>query len=140
MMMTDIQTGGATVRDPLQELSARERQIMDVLFRLGRATVAEVRDRMEDTPSYSAVRATLRVLEEKGRVHHEQDGPRYVYLPAVTAERARRQALRHVVQTFFQGSPEEAALALLRMSDMNLADDEVERLTRRVEQARKEGR
>ena len=128
------------MKDPHQELSARERQIMDVLFRLGRATVADVRDRMADPPSYSAVRATLRILEEKGRVHHEQDGPRYVYVPAVAPERARRQALRHVVQTFFEGSPEEAALALLRMSDLEIADDEIERLTRRIEQARGEGR
>lgn len=131
---------GAQVKDPLQELSARERQIMDILFQLGRATVADVRERMEDPPSYSAVRATLRVLGEKGRVRHEPDGPRYVYVPAVAPERARRQALRHMVQTFFQGSAEEAALALLRMSDLELADDEIESLSRRIEQARKEGR
>ena len=128
------------VRDPLQELSARERQIMDILFRLGRAPVAEVRERMEDPPSYSAVRATLRVLEEKERVRHAQDGPRYVYAPVVAAEKARRQALSHVVQTFFQGSAEEAALALLRMSDLELDGHDIERLTRAIEQARKEGR
>jgi len=113
---------------------------MDIVYRTGEATVSEVLDAVPDPPTYSAVRALLRILETKGHLAHRQDGPRYVYVPAVAPERARRQALRHVVQTFFEGSPEEAALALLRMSDLEIADDEIERLTRRIEQARGEGR
>ncbi|HEX6940533.1 MAG TPA: BlaI/MecI/CopY family transcriptional regulator [Longimicrobiales bacterium] len=122
------------------ELSRRERQIMDVLFRRGEATVAEVMQEMPDPPSYSAVRATLRILEEKGHVVHRQDGPRYVYLPAVAPEEAREDALRHLVRTFFHGSAESAAVALLRMSDTELTDEDIARLARKIRDAAKEGR
>lgn len=124
----------------LMELSPRERQVMDAIYRLGRGTVAEIIDQMEDPPSYSAVRAVLRVLEEKGQVRHHADGPRYVYRPAVEAERARRSALRHLVRTFFDGRAEEAALALLKMSDAEVSEGEIARLAERVEKARREGR
>ena len=89
-------------------LSRRERQIMDALYTLGEATVGEVMDRMPDPPSYSAVRATLRVLEEKGHAKHKQDGPRYLYLPTVSRDKAQSNALKHVVGTFFGGSVEQA--------------------------------
>lgn len=124
----------------LMELSPRERQVMDAIYRLGRGTVAEIMDEMEDPPSYSAVRAVLRVLEEKGHAVHGQDGPRYVYRPAVEAERARRSALKHLVRTFFDGRPEAAALALLKMSDTEVSPAEIQRLAARVEAARREGR
>lgn len=124
----------------LRELSPRERQVMDALYRLERATVNEILDAMEDPPSYSAVRAVLRVLEEKGQVRHSQDGPRYVYRPVVEPERARDKALSHVVRTFFGGHAEEAALALLKMSDAEVSEEEVERLAERIENARREGR
>ena len=94
-------------------LSRRERQIMDLLFQRGRATAAEVQEGLPEAPSYSAVRALLRILEEKGHVRHEQDGPRYVYVPKADRERARQSALKHVVQTFFDGSAEQAMAALL---------------------------
>ncbi len=124
----------------LSELSPRERQMVDALYQLGRATVREVIDAIDDPPSYSAVRATLRVLEEKGVVRHEQDGPRYVYLPVVQRETARRQALRRLVQTFFDGSAEQAAVTLLRMSDREVSDEDVKRIVDRIRQARNGGR
>lgn len=125
---------------PLRELSPRERQVMDALYRLESATVNEILDAMEDPPSYSAVRAVLRVLEEKRQVRHSQDGPRYVYRPVVEPERARTRALSHVVKTFFDGRADEAALALLKMSDAEVTDDEVRRLATRIDEARREGR
>ncbi|HEX7049715.1 MAG TPA: BlaI/MecI/CopY family transcriptional regulator [Longimicrobiales bacterium] len=121
-------------------LSRRERQIMDVLYRRERATVAEVMADLPDPPSYSAVRATLRILEEKGHVEHEQDGPRYVYLPTVDRGEARTAALTHVVSTFFGGSAEQAAVALLRMSDVDLDEAGIERLARKIREAAREGR
>ena len=121
-------------------LSRRERQIMDVLYRLGRATVAEVMDNIEDPPGYSAVRAMLRILEEKGHLRHEQDGPRYVFIPRVTRDRARRSALTHVIQTFFDGSTEEAVAALLGMSQSTLSEEELDRLSKLIEDAKSEGR
>jgi predicted transcriptional regulator len=121
-------------------LSRRERQIMDILFKRGEASVAEVLEAMSDAPSYSAVRATLRILEEKGHATHREDGPRYVYLPAVRPERAREDALRHIVTTFFAGSPEQAAAALLRMTDTALDDAAIERLRERIRSVREEGR
>src|SRR5438874_9079141 len=95
------------------QLSRRERQIMDVIYRRGRATAADVLDGIPDPPGYSAVRAMLRLLEEKGHVRHEQDGPRYVFIPTVTRDRARKTALKHVVRTFFDGSASDAVAALL---------------------------
>src|SRR4051812_25559155 len=121
------------------QLSRRERQIMDVIYRRGRATAAEVLDDIPGPPSYSAVRAMLRLLEEKGHVRHEQDGPRYVYLPTVNRAKARRSAMRHLVRTFFDGSTEDAVAALLE-GDARMGDDELERLARLIATAKKEGR
>jgi|SRR5262245_40157477 predicted transcriptional regulator len=125
--------------DASVQLSRRERQIMDVIYRRGRATAAEVLEDLPDPPSYSAVRALLRLLEEKGHVQHEQDGPRYVYAPTVARDRARRSALKHVVRTFFDGSASEAMAALLD-GETRLDDAELDRLSAMIEQARKEGR
>lgn len=121
-------------------LSPRERQIMDVLHREGEATVNEVMEGIKDPPSYSAVRATLRVLEEKGEVVHRQDGRRYVYMPAEATERARSRALAHIVRTFFDGEAERAAVALLRMSELDLEDDDLSRIAERIDLAKREGR
>lgn len=126
--------------DAVTGLSRRERQIMDVLFHRGEATVAEVMEEMADPPSYSAVRATLRILEEKGHVVHRQDAQRYVYLPKESPENARENALKHVVRTFFDGSAEQAAAALLRLSDTKLNEAELERLARKIVEAAQEGR
>ena len=126
--------------EPINELSRRERQIMDVLYRRGVASVAEVMEDLPDPPSYSAVRATLRVLEEKGQVFHVHDGPRYVYQPSLEPERARRAALDHLVTTFFDGSAEEAVVALLRMEDTQAGDGVIQGLRERIRQAREEGR
>lgn len=126
--------------NPLSGLPRRERQIMDALFECGEATVAEVMDRIPDPPSYSAVRATLRVLEDKKLVSHRQDGARYVYLPAVAPDKARHAALSHLVRTFFNGSAEQAVVALLQMSDTELSSSELERLAERIEHAKREGR
>lgn len=122
------------------ELSRRERQVMNALYAAGEATVNEILDQMVDPPSYSSVRATLRVLEEKGHVEHEAEGRRYVYRPTVEPERARRAALAEVVRTYFDGSAEDAAAALLRMSDGRLPQDTVDRLMAEIERARTEGR
>ena len=121
-------------------LSRRERQIMDIIYQRGRATVAEVMEDLPDPPSYSAVRALLRVLEEKTHVRHEQDGPRYVFLPTVPRDRARKFALKQVVGTFFEDSAEQAVAALLDMSARDMSDVELDRLAEVIEQARKEGR
>lgn len=117
------------------QLSRRERQIMDVIYRRGRATAAEVLDGLPDPPGYSAVRAMLRLLEEKGHVHHEQDGPRYVFLPTVNRDRARKSALEHVVRTFFDGSVTEAVAALLD-ADAKLSPADLDRLSMMIENAR----
>ena len=124
----------------LAKLSRREREIMDVLFQKGQATVAEVVDALADPPSYSAVRATLNILVAKKQAMHRQDGPRYVYTPVIPQDTARAAAIRHVINTFFGGSAEEAAVALLQMSDTRLPAEAVDKLTRAVEKARKEGR
>jgi predicted transcriptional regulator len=121
-------------------LSRRERQIMDALYTLGEATVGEVMDRMPDPPSYSAVRATLRVLEEKGHAKHKQDGPRYLYLPTVSRDKAQSNALKHVVGTFFGGSVEQAVMALLSMPETKMSDDQLEKLAEQVRRAEEEGR
>jgi predicted transcriptional regulator len=121
-------------------LSRREREVMDVLYRMGEGTVAEVMDELADPPSYSAVRSTLRILEEKEHVAHREDGPRYVYVPAVARETARRAALNHVVDTFFDGSADHALVTLLRRSDLELSEKQIQRLAREIRQAREEGR
>ena len=123
---------------PIASLSRREREIMDVLYALGRATAADVRKRMPEPPGYSAVRALLRILEDKGHVRHEEDGPRYVYLPVVTAKRAQKNAVSHLVDTFFQGSAERAVAALIENAD-KLDHDEIERIERLIAAARKKG-
>ena len=122
------------------QLSRRERQIMDVIYARGRATVAEVRELLPDPPSYSAVRALLRILEEKGHLRHEQEGPRYVFLPTVPPEKARRSALEHLLHTFFDGSAEGAVAALLDLEASRLSPAEFERLAEMIERARREGR
>jgi predicted transcriptional regulator len=121
-------------------LSRRERQIMDVIYERGRATAAEVMEGLPDPPSYSAVRALLRVLEDKGHLKHESEGPRYVFMPTVARERARKSALRQLLKTFFDGSTEQAVAALLDLSSSKLSDDELNRLSDLIDQARKEGR
>ena len=121
------------------DLSRRERQIMDVLYTNGRATAAEVQLAMPEAPSYSAVRAMLRILEEKGHVRHDQDGPRYVYLPTVPRENAKRSALRHMLHTFFDGSAEQAISALLDEPSSKLSDAELDRLARLIDGARRAG-
>jgi predicted transcriptional regulator len=113
---------------------------MDVVYRLGRATAAEVQEALPDPPSYSSVRALLRVLEEKGHLRHEQDGPRYVFLPTIPREKARRSALRQLVQTFFDGSTAQAVAALLGEPGAKLTDEDLDRLSRLIDQAREEER
>lgn len=122
------------------ELGRRERQIMDAVYRLGSASVAEVRAELPDPPSYSAVRAMLNLLEAKGHLKHERDGLRYVYRATVAQDRARRSALRHMVHIFFHGSPGEAAAALLELPEGELSDTERERLARLIERTKAEGR
>ena len=121
-------------------LSRRERQILDVLYRLESGTVAEVRHLLDDPPSYSAVRAQLRILERKGHVHHREQGPRYVYAPTVSAEEARESAVLHLLGTFFAGSTESAVAALLDVQSGELSAEDYDRLAAMVEQARREGR
>lgn len=120
-----------------RELSRRERQILDVLYARGRATAAEVQAGLPDPPSYSAVRALLRILEDKGHVRHDQDGPRYIYRPTVARDRAKRTALRHVLTTFFDGSAAQAIAALLDESDTRLSDPELDRLSDLIQRARR---
>src|SRR5437588_5399534 len=110
-------------KDANNPLSRREREIMDVIYRAGRASAAEVLDQLTDPPSYSAVRALLRVLEDKGHLRHEEDGPRYVFLPTVPRERARQSALRQILHTFFDGSTEQAVAAVLDLSSTKLSGD-----------------
>jgi len=124
----------------LVHLSRRERQIMDVVYRLGRATATEVLARIPDPPGYSAVRAMLRVLENKGHLRHVLEGKSYVYRPTLPRTRASRTALQNMVRTFFDGSPEKAVAALLDISRSELTGVELERLSRLIEQARQEGR
>ena len=121
-------------------LSRRERQIMDVLYRRGSATAAEVQQNIPDAPSYSAVRALLRILEEKGHIKHAYDGPRYVYSPIVSRPVAQKSALRQLVKTFFDGSTSNAVAALLDMSGKELSESELDRLAEIVEQAKSEGK
>ena len=120
-------------------LSRRERQIMDVLFQKGQATAADIMRNIPEPPSYSAVRAMLRVLEEKGHVRHVQDGPRYVFIPTVTRDKAKRSAMKHMLDTFFEGSAAQAVATLLDDSGAKLSDDELERLSSLIDKARKEG-
>ncbi|HVX87905.1 MAG TPA: BlaI/MecI/CopY family transcriptional regulator [Gemmatimonadales bacterium] len=124
----------------LPRLTRRERQIMDVLFRQGEGTVSDVMAALPDPPSYSAVRATLRILEEKGHLKHREDGPRYVYLPKLGQEQARQAALEHLLTTFFGGSAEQAVMALAELSDAELTPEQLERLAERIRKTGEEGR
>jgi predicted transcriptional regulator len=126
--------------DELTGLSRRERQIMDFLFQRGKASVGQVLDGIPDPPGYSAVRATLRTLEQKGRVSHEEDGRAYIYRPTLRRDAARKSALTHVVKTFFDNSAEQALAALLELKGTRLSEAELERVSRLVENAKKEGR
>lgn len=121
-------------------LSRRERQIMDILYRRGKSSASEVREAMPNAPSYSAVRAMLRVLEEKGHLAHEAEGMRYVYLPTVPREKAKRSAMKHLLNTFFNDSPEQIVAALLDAGSTRLTDDELDRMAAMIEKAKKEGK
>ena len=121
-------------------LSRRERQVMDILHRRAEATVAEIMDELPDPPTYSAVRSVLRILGEKNLIRYKEDGPRYVYYPAQDTAEARDDVLAHVVRTYFAGSPEQAVTALLRMSDVDMKDTDVERLRDKIRRARQSGK
>lgn len=123
-------------KSPAPQLSRRERQIMDVLYRVNRATAAEVQEGMPEAPSYSAVRTMLRILEEKGHVRHEQDGPRYVYIPTVARDKAKRSALTHVVNTFFDGSASQVMAALIELSPRDMDEDELARIRQLIDEAK----
>lgn len=125
---------------PVPSLSRRERQVLDVLHRLGRASAADVRDALADPPSDSAVRTHLRILEEKGHIRHEQDGPRYIYLPVQPREEAGRSALRHLTKTFFGDAPTRAVAALLDDASADLSDADLDRLDDLIQRARAQGR
>ena len=126
---------------PLQhQLSRRERQIMDVLYRLGEAGAAEVVEHLPDRPAYNSVRVTLGILERKGVVRHRQEGTRYLYAPTVPAEKARESELRHLVRTFFRGSPSKAVLTLLDSPSTRLSAEELDELAAWVEAAKREKR
>ena len=126
--------------EDLTGLSRRERQIMDFLFQRGRGSVADVMAGIADPPSYSAVRALLRTLEQKGRVTHEEDGRAYVYKPTLRKDAARRSALSHLLKTFFDGSAEHAVAALLDLKASKMSEAELDRVAELVEQAKREGR
>jgi BlaI family transcriptional regulator, penicillinase repressor len=125
---------------PTPKLSRRERQIMDVLYRAGKATAAAVHQALPDPPSYAAVRATLRILEEKGHVRHETEDLRYVYKPSVSRDRAKRSALRHLLHTFFDGSISQVMASLIDLSPSGLDERELQRVRRLVDEARSKGR
>ncbi len=125
---------------PQHKLTRRERQIMDVLYRKGRATAAEIMEEIPDPPGNSAVRAMLSVLEEKKHIRHEAEDLRYVYMPVVPREKARRSAVTHLVDTFFDGSAEQAVATLLSVSARSLRPEDFDRLAALIEQAKKEGR
>ena len=124
----------------LAGLSRRERQIMDVLYHRGKASAADVREAIEDAPSYSAVRAMLRVLEEKGHVRHQAEGLKYVYIPTVNRDKAKRSAVKHLLDTFFSDSPEQVVAALLDVSSRRLTREELDRMAEMIERAKKEGK
>jgi BlaI family transcriptional regulator, penicillinase repressor len=128
------------VSDETRDLSRRERQIMDLLFRLGRATAAEVMEGLHDAPSYSAVRALLRILEQKGHIRHEEEGRAYVYMPLQRRDSARQSALSHLLKTFFDNSAEQAVAALLAIKGEKMSEAELERMSKLIDAAKKEGR
>ncbi|MBK6486781.1 MAG: BlaI/MecI/CopY family transcriptional regulator [Gemmatimonadetes bacterium] len=122
------------------ELSRRERQVMNILHRRGPSTVSEIMDELPDPPTYSAVRSILRILAEKDVVRYREDGPRYVYIPAESAEQSQESALAHLVETYFAGSTEQAITALLRLGDADIAEQDIERLRAQIRTARDGGR
>lgn len=124
----------------MTELSRRERQVMEILYQRGRASAAEVREAMDDPPTYSAVRALLRVLEEKGHVAHQNEKLKYVYVPVVNRDKAKRSAVKHLVETFFRDAPEQVVAALLEVSSKKLTGKELDRMSEMIEKAKKEGR
>lgn len=124
----------------LAGLSRRERQIMEILYQKGKASASEVRAAMPDAPGYSAVRALLRVLEEKGRIRHEAEGLKYVYLPMVGRDKAKRSAVKDILDTFFGGSAEQAVAALLDVSASRLTREELDRMAALIDKAKKEER
>ena len=121
-------------------LSRRERQIMDILYQRGKASASDVREAMEAAPGYSAVRAMLRVLEEKGHVKHQAEGLKYVYVPVVARDQAKQSAVKHVMETFFNGSAEQIVAALLDVSSTRLTREELDRMSEMIEQAKTEGK
>lgn len=127
-----------SLKQPMHaQLSRRERQIMDILYQRGRATGAEIHAALPDRPSYSAVRAKLRVLEEKQHVKHEAEGLRYVFIPTTPREKAKRSAVRHLLDTFFEGSAGKAVTALIDLSAAELSPEDLDRLSQMIELARK---
>ncbi|NQT79318.1 MAG: BlaI/MecI/CopY family transcriptional regulator [Candidatus Aminicenantes bacterium] len=123
-----------------KNLSRRERQIMDIVYELNEVTVAQVLEKIPNPPSYSTIRALLRVLEEKGHLIHKQEGPRYIYSPTLPREQARQNALKHVMRTFFDNSTEDAVAALLNISEDNLSEQDYKRLSELIKKVRSEGR
>ncbi len=119
-------------------LSRRERQILEILYQRGKASASEVREAMEDAPGYSAVRAMLRVLEEKGHARHQAEGLKYVYAPRVARDKAKRSAVKHLLDTFFAGKPEQIVAALLDVSATRLTREELDRMSEMIERARRE--
>jgi len=124
----------------LEGLSRRERQIMEILYQRSKASASEVREAMEDAPGYSAVRAMLRVLEEKGHVKHQAEGLKYVYVPVVARDKAKRSAVKHLLDTFFAGSPEQIVASLLDVSATRLTREELDRMSEMIEKANREER
>ena len=135
-----MSTTAMTDKAETNALSRRERQVMDILHRRAEATVAEIMAELPDPPTYSAVRSVLRILSEKNLIRYKEDGPRYIYFPAQDTEEAREDVLAHVVRTYFAGSPEQAVTALLRMSDVDMTDADIERLRDTIRHARQNGR
>ena len=125
---------------PTPELTRRERQVMNILHRRGPSTVTEIMDELPDPPTYSAVRSILRILGEKDVVRYREDGPRYVYLPAESTERSQETAVQHMVDTYFAGSTEQAVTALLRLTDADISETEIEKLRDKIRRARQGGR
>ena len=124
----------------MESLSRRERQIMDIIYRRGEASASEVRNALPDPPSYSSVRTILRVLENKGFLRHKERDLKYVYLPIISQEKAKHSALQHLMKTFFNGSPEKVVAAILDDADIELSDEELERILALIEQAKREGK
>ncbi len=124
----------------LARLSRRERQIMDILYQRGKASASEVREAMEDAPSYSAVRAVLRVLEEKGHVKHQAEELKYVYVPTVNRDKAKRSAVKHLLDTFFSDSPKQIVAALLDVSSQRLTREDLDQMAEMIEKAKREGK